>query len=343
VLRYLADADLLYRVRLTSSVSGGSVLNGLFALAYSRLRDHHFSPEAFDELVAGPFIKAVTEQSLTAMMGRNLWRAALPGSSRAGVLEQCLDRRFFHGTPLEDLPTGCWFEFNAANLATGARFRFNRDLAGDYVVGSVPVAGSGLRLATAVAASAAVPGLFSTMKLDSRTFPLGARHRIVLTDGGVYDNLGLNAITKRPEFFFVSLNAGGLFRVAPPGRRLTVPVISDLRRANAVLYRQGSAVRARWLFETVDGGKADGVMATLWTNFDRVTGDERDALEEWRGTSPEQDASTRAALAATATSFARFDSDLARALVYRGWWLAGATFALYHRHQVPELPLWRPL
>jgi NTE family protein len=102
-------------------------------------------------------------------------------------------------------------------------------------------------------------------------------------------------------------------------------------------------VRSRWLFESLDDGKADGVMATLSTRFNDLTGAEQRALEEWRAIAPEQDANTRARLAATATSFARFDVDLARALLYRGWWLTGATFAIHQRHQVPELPGWRPI
>ena len=339
-LRYLADADLLHRVRLISSVSGGSVLNGVFAQAYAELRRHQFAPEAFDELVLKPFLATVTDSSLTAQLVRNLWRAAPPGSSRATVLERCLDERFFGRMLLEELPTGCWFEFNAANVATAARFRFNRDLAGDYIIGSVSTSGSGLRLATAVAASAAVPGLFSPMRLDATPFPCGDDHEVVLVDGGAYDNLGLDAISKRPELFFVALNSGGLFRAPRLGRHFRVPVVADLRRANAVLYRQVSAVRSRWLMGRLTDGHSDGVMATLWTRF---SAEERVALAEWRGVAREQDPATAEELAGTATSFGRFDPVLARALVYRGWWLTGAAFALHQRHQVPELPGWRPI
>ncbi|MFZ5851560.1 MAG: hypothetical protein ACOYY2_09230, partial [Actinomycetota bacterium] len=57
-----------------------------------------------------------------------------------------------------DLPTGCRFIVNAANTTTSARFGFEREAVGDYVAGEVPTVGTGLRLAQAVAASAAVPG-----------------------------------------------------------------------------------------------------------------------------------------------------------------------------------------
>src|SRR6266540_5607717 len=49
VLRFLADAALLGRVRYVSSVSGGSIANGLFARAYPSLEAASFSTDAFVE------------------------------------------------------------------------------------------------------------------------------------------------------------------------------------------------------------------------------------------------------------------------------------------------------
>ena len=321
-LRYLADADLLHRVRLISSVSGGSVLNGVFARAYAELRDQQFAPEAFDELVLQPFLQTVTESSSTARLTRNLWRAVPPGSSRATVLEHCLDEKLFGERSSRSCPSDAGSSSTRRTVATGARFRFNRDLVGDYQVGSISTSGSGLRIATAVAASAAVPGLFSPMRLDSTPFPCGDDHEVVLVDGGAYDNLGLDAITKRPQFFFVALNVGGPLQPLRSGRHLRIPIVSDLRRANSVLYRQVSAVRSRWLMGRVEDGQVDGVIATLWTRF---SAEQQKELLEWTALAPEQDAATSAQLAGTATSFGRFDADLARALVYRAWWLTGAT------------------
>ena len=40
----MADAGLLGRVRWVSSVSGGSITNGLLAHAYNELRDEGFTP-----------------------------------------------------------------------------------------------------------------------------------------------------------------------------------------------------------------------------------------------------------------------------------------------------------
>ena len=47
-------------------------------------------------------------------------------------------------------------------------------------------------------------------------------------------------------------------------------------------------------------------------------------------------------LARVKTSFAGFDRETCEQLVYRGWWLTGATLATYHREALPAaLPSWR--
>jgi len=350
VLRYLADARLLFRVRLTSSVSGGSVLNGVFAIAYDELRRSNFDPDCFDELVTVPIVAHVTSSSFTAMLTRHAWRALVPGRTRTHVLERCLDRRFFDHTLLSELPTGCWFEFNAANVATGARFRFNRDVAGDYVVGSAAVAGTDLRVATAVAASAAVPGPFPPLVITGLPFACGDHHQVRLVDGGAYDNLGLEPLSKRPELFLVALNAGGLFHTDNAASRLRIPVVSNLLRANALLYRQVSSLRSRGVIEGLMGSSPldavdrSGIFVTLSTRFDRLDNDELRRVNEWRSAAEEQSEAERKVLAATSTSFGRFDESLVSGLVYRGWWLTGAAMAVYHRTVIPEsLPRWRDI
>src|SRR5829696_299557 len=65
VLRFLADAGLLHRVRYASSVSGGSVANGLFAHRYADLEEQGFTAETLDEIVIEPLIELVSSQSLS--------------------------------------------------------------------------------------------------------------------------------------------------------------------------------------------------------------------------------------------------------------------------------------
>ena len=141
VVRFLADAGLLGDLRFVSSVSGGSVANGMLATRFSKLRDRGFSAEAFDEVVIEPLAKRVSAGSLKSKLVRNVWRAS-GRRNRTDVLAWAFDNWLFDDVELEHLDPGCRWIFNAANLTTGARFGFERDVVGDYVVGLAPTAGS---------------------------------------------------------------------------------------------------------------------------------------------------------------------------------------------------------
>lgn len=343
VLRFVAAAGLLGRVRWVSSVSGGSIANGLFAHHYTALAQQGFTPEALDRVVISPFVSKISNKSLTWTLIRNAWRMDGP-MTRTHVLARVLDDWFFGGQ-LEDLPPDCRFVFNAANLTTGVRFGFERDVFGDYVIGRRTTAASGVRLADAIAASAAVPGPFAPLVLRGFDFPCGEGRIPKLVDGGAYDNSGLEAVDDLPNAFLVAINAGGLFRIGRFGR---LPFLRNLTRANALLYRQSTGLRRRDMVERFqalerarhlgqpvpDWGRL-GVLFALATTFDAPS-------SEWTNGRPD-DEELRLKLALVKTSFARFNRQLCEELLYRGWWLTGCSIATYHRNLLGQLPEWRPL
>jgi NTE family protein len=344
VLRFLADSDLLSRVRWVSSVSGGSIANGVFAAVYPELAERDFDPGAFVEFVEGPIVHHVSSGSLSLKLFGNAWRTIGP-DTRTTVLARALDDWFFRRRKLADLSSDCRFIFNAANLTTGVRFGFERDVVGDYVIGNVSTEERSFRLAEAVAASAAVPGFFPAF-IPKGDFPClnGRKPRIV--DGGVYENTGLEPIEDlRPErACIVGLNAGGVFRTNSIGR---VPVVRDLMRSEGLLYRQSTALRTRHIVEGFQAwerarnagqpapeGSRQGVLFGLATSIAVVSPD-------WVA---EEHADLRLSLARLKTSFAKFPLEQCRQLVYRGWWLTGASLATYHRQLLPaKLPDWRQL
>ena len=59
VVRLLADVGLLPDLRYVSSVSGGSVANGMIAVKWPELRDRGFTSKAFDDLVVDPLVKRI--------------------------------------------------------------------------------------------------------------------------------------------------------------------------------------------------------------------------------------------------------------------------------------------
>ncbi|MFC9681574.1 patatin-like phospholipase family protein [Streptomyces sp. NPDC056948] len=348
-IRLLADTGLLSRLRYSSSVSGGSIANGCLATAWPALRQEGFTARAVDELVIAPVVDRVSTRSLKRALLRGLWRTLGP-TTRTDLLARRLDEWFFEKAELERLDPQVRWIVNAANLTTGARFTFERDVYGDYTIGLVPTTGTRLRLSRAVSASAAVPGAFPPVVLDRRPFPC-ATHPPALLDGGTYDNTGLEAIDgdRYRHTFLCVLNAGGLLR---PGLYGRVPVVRDLARANSLLYRQSTTLRTRDVvdrFEQARGAGPDGelprgarrgVLVQLSTDF---PADGPDALRRWRAAFAEHPAFDDRHLALVPTVFDRLDPGLCRALVHRGWWLGGAALATYHPELLPsDLTALRP-
>jgi NTE family protein len=345
VLRFVADAGLLGRVRWVSSVSGGSLANGLFAYHYPELSKEGFSPDAVDEILVAPFVARISNDSLSQALITNIWRT-IGTKTRTQLLADFFDRWFFHARRLEDLSPDCRFIFNAANVTTGVRFGFERELVGDYVAGRTYTKGTGLRVAEAAAASAAVPGAFPPFEIRGLDLPCGGGQPQLLLDGGAYDNSGLEALDTIENGLIVALNAGGIFHVGPYGG---LPLVSDLQRANALLYRQSTALRYRdivnrfraWEEAAEENrpppkGAMRGVMFGLATTMPTVP-------TEW-AESRDEDVASVELIAGYKTSFSRFPEDICLKLLHRGWWLAGATLSTYHRSVLPaDLPPWRPL
>ena len=135
-------------------------------------------------------------------------------------------RKFLFGDhTLQDLPADPpRIVLNATNVKTGSLWRFSRPYMGDYQVGLI--AAPTTPLAVAVAASSAFPPFLSPLRLElspDRFTPetLGPEFgcepyttEAVLTDGGVYDNLGLETAWKHYQTILVS--DGGRKMAADP-------------------------------------------------------------------------------------------------------------------------------
>jgi NTE family protein len=340
VLRFLADAGLLGNVRYVSSVSGGGIANAMFAHTYSSLSSRNFDTQAFVELVQAPIVRRVSTQSLTKKMILGAWRIIGP-KTRTQLLADSFDDWFFEREPLHGLAPPCRFIFNSANLTTGVRFGFEREFTGDYVMGTVPTESLRLRLADAVAASAAVPGLLAPYIVKG-AFPCGDRFPAArLVDGGAYENTGLEPIDRLPDDFVIAMNAGGIFRTGPFGG---IPIIRDLQRSEGLLYRQSTGLRMRDMVgrfrlreQAVQRGEPPSAEARWGVLFGLAT-----TLEpgpSWMA--PPLPAQRRIQLAQLKTSFARFEPQDCRDLIYHAWWLTGANISRYHPDLIAEpWPQW---
>lgn len=338
VLRFFASANLLSHVSTVSSVSGGSVTNGLFAVSYRKIEASGFTLKAFDEAVTDPLLSYITSKSMTRKLIMNSWKAIGP-PTRTTILANALDQWFYDGAKLHDLSETCDFVINATNLNSGVRFGFKQYSVGDYTLGFVKPRDS-LLVAEAVAASAAVPGVFAPFDLKGHKYPCDVGYPPKLVDGGVYDNLGIEPIKNLESTCLVVLNAGGVFRVGKLG---PLPIVGALARSNSVMYRQSSALRMR---DFVDRYKQwerndpppstgrQGVIFCLGTTFKAVA-------PKWLINRPNDVDPSH--LEGLPTSFSRFSLDDAVRLIYRGWWLTGASLATFHPSVISDLPAVPPM
>lgn len=348
-LRLIAGIGGFENLRYVSSVSGGSIANGLLAVHWPDLKAQDFSVEAYDHLVVDPLVERISSDSLKRALILNVWRTVGPGT-RTEVLADRLDDWFFQGRKLHELDDKVRWIFSAANLPTGVRFTFERDVLGDYTIGYARTAKHDIKLALAVASSSAVPGSFAPVVLNDIKFPCG-KITPQLLDGGVYDNTGLEAIDgkKYKEVFLMALNSGGLLNIGKYGK---LPIVAELMRANSLLYRQSTTLRTRELVAMFKRGEQTpagaplakddrrGVIALLATDFPVEKRTER--MKAWAAGHPEERTWQDEDLAKVPTVFDKLDEGLCRRLVYRGWWLMGAALATYHPDRLPDTPLDAP-
>lgn len=210
-MRALHDTGILDRVSVISAVSGGSVIAGMYAYSNDTFDafDHRVTRVLSTGLhrtilrqlfvprqmlrVLGTQIVSRPAAGLAKMIGREppLRRWA----SRSDALERALVRVLFHGARLGNVARpGVDVIFNACELRTGTAFRFGNRCSGSWRTGMIK--GNDITVAHAVACSAAYPMFMPAFdreyvfEKDGQT----TTRRVVITDGGVYDNLGVTCL-----------------------------------------------------------------------------------------------------------------------------------------------------
>ncbi len=211
----LNELGQLRTIARISSVSAGSITAGVLGQAWrgARLLDRAGRPKPRRARVR-PDSEAGRPND--RQPGDHLGPAAAGSHDRADACELLrrvpLRRQDGAGAPRRRDGRGPRFVINATNVQTGKLFRFSRPYEGDYSVGLWR--NPSTRLADAVAASSAYPPTLSPYtsrpsgNFDESTAgpnrAEGFRKELWLTDGGVYDNLGLETAWKRYRTIFVS-------------------------------------------------------------------------------------------------------------------------------------------
>jgi len=326
VLWRLYEARLLQGVQRISSVSGGSITAGVLALNWRQLS---FDPARltsdFVPMVVSP-IRALADETIDA--GAIIWGMALPGRVSDRVAE-AYDTHLFKGATLQDLPDAPRFVINATNVQSGAVWRFMKPYMRDYRVGEVK--SPKIPLAQAVAASSAFPPVLSPfeMRLDANAFTPNSGHdlqrkpfttHVFLTDGGVYDNLGLETAWKRYETILVSDGGGKL----QPEEEPKSDWARHSHRVLELIDNQVRSLRKRQVIDSYQSGARKGAYWGIRTNIaDYQLADPLDCPYD-----------RTMALAETPTRLKRLDDDVQERLI--NWGFAVCDAAL-RKHVEPTV------
>lgn len=367
-LRALHDLKLLDQVEVVSTVSGGSVIGGMFvanrdpfAEFEARVREHlargFVRPSISKALTTTEGLRALycwallvpTNLLLTAISWaggalsrfvppekRKDWRLEKLHSpfrrfaSRTTILRKVFDEDVFKGQSLKDLPEdGPLLIVNAAELRTGSAFYFSQRSSGTWRIGEL--ASRDIPLAYAVSASAAYPLLLPAL---DEVLPFNTKdgtrreERVILTDGGTYDNLGLAPLwpDRDPQ---ISLNVTKVDTIiccrAGYGLRFDAPTQFLLARMKSVFFcifdRTQNAATKR-LFDLLEAGKLKGaIMPYLGQNDARLA-------------YPPDDLVTREDAYAYPTDFSAMSDEWIEKLGTRGEQLTKALIAEHLPHLI---------
>ena len=320
-LRALHDRGVLGDVTVVSGISGGSLLAAMWA----------YGPDSFSA-----FDTSVTSLVTAGLQWEIARRAAAPRAvlaeiasltravagkpfgaqrsfTRTEALVRALATRSFGQRQLRDVThPGLATVISATDLATGNAVRFGSEISSLSSVGDI----SGpVPVADAVAASAAFPALLPHL---TRTYTFtrrdGSTERkaLLMTDGGVYDNLGLTPLLPQRSAahtshvysldYIIAVDAGQgqPVRAAPefmPGR---------LRRSFQIAYRRAQDGSRAQLNQAAGAGTIQGFIHPYL-----ATRDERLPL-------PLADLVPRDAVVSYPTDFARMTPENLQLIATRG-------------------------
>jgi NTE family protein len=265
----LNELGYLSKLSQVSSVSGGSITSGLMALKWSKLNFNGSDVVSnFDDEVVAPLrgLAAETIDVYSVLEG-----ALLPGDIADRVAADYRRYLFGHAT-LQDMPDRPFFVMNATNVQSGALWRFTKRYMRDYRVGEIK--NPKVDLAVAVAASSAFPPVLSPLEMDLNDSSFTPNYgqdlqrppyttKVLLTDGGVYDNLGLETAWKNYKTVLVSDGGGKMNPEEKPKRdwvRHSIRVLD-------LIDNQVRSLRKRQVIDSYVLGTRQGAYWGIRTNI----------------------------------------------------------------------------
>jgi NTE family protein len=339
----LNELGWLKRLAEVTSVSGGSITAAYLGLQWKRLNfDNNGVAKNFIDEIVPPLralcAKTIDIPSLAAGLINPFQRSI-------EYIAGYYSKELFGKKTLQDLPLdneGPRFTIYATNLMTGASVRFSRPYLAEYHLGKV--ASPHIKLATAVAASCAIPPIMRPLVInfkpgqwkdweDDNNKKLKdidkLRSSLLLTDGGVYDNLGLERIWHRYETVLAS-DAGAPFTIEKGKFWLNVLHVISGKRAIDIVMEQNRALRMRWFMNDLTDNISNGTYWGIATRIDKYE------LEKYGHAPPMiEDSDLTGKICKTRTRLNHFTAEEQERLINWGYALADTAMRRYVLEKEP--------
>ncbi len=313
---YLNDAGYLPKLDRVSSVSGGSITAGVLALKWNQLQfDDKGVAKNFKDIIVAPVRKFAD----TTIDAGNIIKGVLtPGTTINDRIVGAYKKVVFGDATLHDIVDKPRFVINATNVQTGSLFRFSKPYIADYRIGMMK--NPKTLLAAAVAASSAFPPVLSPARIDfkhSDWTDLATGEcaqppfttKVVLTDGGVYDNMGIETAWKRCKRVLVS-DAGAKYQ---PEKNPPSDWARHALRINSTIDSQVRALRKRQVVSAFKD-PSDGHTGTYWGMWTKPS--------EYPTSSLKLDDAACLELAKTPTRLAKLPANTQEAIINFGYGMA---------------------
>ena len=282
-LRALNDVGILDKVGVLSTISGGSVIGAYYAYTPDKSFEE-FESDIRDFLRAGFQRKIIVELAkpknlipcLYSFFGTKVHEAmAFLGIGKPDYQRYPSRTDMFHEVLLRDVFPGLTMSsprrndidvvIGACELRTGSAFRFGNWKSGSWRQGEL-IEGD-IDVAFAVAASAAYPLMLPAFDRTWKFRKAGQEEeqRVLLTDGGVYDNLGLQVLEPGrdsavslhtfPCEYLIACNAG---QGRDDGDTAPVGFVARVARAFEIVHRRVQDSAMNRLHSMMDAGLIKG-------------------------------------------------------------------------------------
>lgn len=272
----LNELGYLSKINRVASVSGGSIVAAYLGLNWNRLAFSNGVITNFVDDIILPLRGFCSRHiEVIALLSGLLrpWRLRRPGN----LLETAYRRHLFGEATLQDLPDVPRFVIQSTHILTGVGFRFSRPYAGEYRIGLIRQ--PSFRISECVAASSAFPPFFSPFALtlprpglertegaDLYAYFQDAR-KVYLTDAGVLDNLGLDAIWNRYKTVLIS-DAGAVKRFSRPRWRDTLWIVLAARALILSTSQAGPLQRRAIVGGFKEGTRSGTIWRSGWIDLD---------------------------------------------------------------------------